>query len=54
MEGVTLPALQKLMRHKDIKMTMRYIHLMPSYTTEAIEKLDTVFEPTLKKLKSTG
>ncbi len=54
MAGVTLPALQKLMRHKDIMMTMRYIHLMPSYTTDAIKKLDAVFKPTIKKLKSTG
>ncbi len=52
MNGVTLPALKQLMRHSDISMTMRYIHLMPSYTKDAVGKLDGIFERTLKKLES--
>ena len=40
------------MRHADIATTMRYVHLMPSFTKESVKKLDGVFEPTLKKLKS--
>ena len=53
MKGVTLPELQSLMRHKDIEMTMRYVHLMPNQTVKAVKKLDNVFG-TLKLLKSGG
>jgi len=37
--GNTLPAIQALMGHKKIEMTMRYIHLMPSHERDAAESL---------------
>ena len=40
MQGVNLRAVQQLMGHKDIKMTMRYPHLSPEHVQQAVEKLD--------------
>lgn len=40
MLGVPLPTVQKLARHKSITMTLRYAHLCPDHTDQALEKLD--------------
>ena len=37
--GVDLRTLQELMGHKTIKMTLRYSHLSPTHTLEAVNKL---------------
>ncbi len=39
MAGVDLRTIQELMRHKTIKMTLRYTHLSPTHTLEAVNKL---------------
>lgn len=39
MVGVDIRAVQELMGHKSITMTMRYAHLSPKHRTEALEKL---------------
>ncbi len=39
MAGVDLRTVQELMRHKTIKMTIRYTHLSPTHTLEAVNKL---------------
>ncbi len=39
MAGVELRTIQELMRHKTIKMTLRYTHLSPTHTLEAVNKL---------------
>ena len=39
-KGVSLIAVQKLLGHKDIKMTMRYSHLAEDYILEAVKSLD--------------
>lgn len=38
-KGVSIQIIQKLLNHKDIKMTMRYSHLMPHSGKEAVENL---------------
>jgi site-specific recombinase XerD len=38
--GVPLKAVQELLGHRDIKMTMRYAHMAPSALSEAVSKLD--------------
>jgi integrase len=40
MRNVPLKAIQELMGHATIQMTMRYAHLMPGVTSEAVEQLD--------------
>jgi len=40
MKGVDLYTVQKLLGHKDLKMTQRYAHLSPNKFTEAIKVLD--------------
>jgi integrase len=45
MQGVGLTAVQQLMGHKDIRMTMRYSHLSSEYVQEAISRLDDVWTP---------
>ena len=40
MRGATLKAVQELLGHADIRMTMRYAHLSPSARREAVELLD--------------
>jgi len=40
MRGVSLKAVQELLGHKDIKMTMRYAHLAPGITRDAVALLD--------------
>jgi integrase len=39
-EGIPLPVVQQLLGHADIKMTMRYTHLAPSATFDAINSLE--------------
>lgn len=39
MAGTPIPALMALMRHKSIEMTMRYSHLLPDATRQAVETL---------------
>ncbi len=39
MAGVDLRTVQQLMRHKTIAMTLRYSHLSPTHTLEAVNKL---------------
>ncbi len=39
MAGVDLRTVQELMGHKTIKMTLRYSHLSPTHTLEAVNKL---------------
>ena len=39
LEGVTILTIQKLMRHSNIQMTMRYAHLSPSHEKSELAKL---------------
>jgi Phage integrase family len=43
MAGVDLRTVQELMGHKDIKMTLRYAHLSPDHTRQAMETLEQRF-----------
>lgn len=38
-KGISIQIIQKLLNHKDIKMTMRYSHLMPDSGKEAVKNL---------------
>jgi integrase len=40
MSGVDLNTVRELMGHADLKMTLRYAHLAPQVTQQAVEKLD--------------
>jgi site-specific recombinase XerD len=40
MRGAPLKAVQELLGHSDIKMTMRYAHLTPCARRQAVELLD--------------
>lgn len=40
MVGVDLTTVKELLRHKDIKMTLRYAHLAPSHKVKAMDILD--------------
>jgi len=40
MEGVDLNTTRELLGHRDLKMTLRYAHLAPSYKTKAVNVLD--------------
>jgi hypothetical protein len=40
MRGGTLPALQKLLGHADLKMTLRYAHLAPEYLRDEVTKTE--------------
>ena len=42
MSGVDLYTVQRLMGHKDIKMTQRYAHLAPEYLEKAVNSLESV------------
>lgn len=39
LSGEQLPVIKELMRHKNINMTMRYAHLIPSHKRRAVEKI---------------
>ena len=43
MRGVPLKAVQELLGHQSITMTMRYAHLAPAFKEEAVDLLDTGF-----------
>jgi site-specific recombinase XerD len=49
MRGVSLRAVQELLGHVDIKMTMRYAHLAPDVTRDAVRLLDAPTEGVKKK-----
>ena len=51
MGGANLRAIQTLLGHKDLRMTMRYSHLSPEHLQGAVKALDSVFtaEPQKKK-----
>jgi site-specific recombinase XerD len=40
MNGVDLNTVRELMGHADLKMTLRYAHLVPSVKMKAVETLD--------------
>jgi integrase len=40
MLGTPIIAIQQLMGHSDLKMTLRYAHLTPDVRSEAMEKLE--------------
>lgn len=42
MSGIDLYTVQRLMGHKDIKMTQRYAHLAPGYLEKAVNLLESV------------
>lgn len=44
MKGCNLQTIQKLMGHKDFKMTLRYSHLSKSFLQEAVNSLNKSFE----------
>ena len=46
MAGVKIEKVQKLMGHKMIAMTQRYIHLAPGYLAESVKVLDRIFSQT--------
>lgn len=43
MRGVSIVIVQRLLGHVDIKTTMRYAHLSPEVTREAVQRLDGAF-----------
>ena len=43
MRGVSIVIVQRLLGHVDIKTTMRYAHLSPDVTREAVQRLDGAF-----------
>ncbi|MBI3924979.1 MAG: site-specific integrase [Armatimonadetes bacterium] len=43
MQGVPLPTVQKLARHTSIEMTLRYSHLYPDHTQQALNTLAEVY-----------
>ena len=46
MLGTPLPTVQKLARHKSLSMTMRYSHMCPDHTRQALAALDSFAAPT--------
>ena len=46
MAGVKIEKVQKLMGHKMIAMTQRYVHLSPGYLAESVKVLDRIFSQT--------
>ena len=41
-KGIDLYTTQRLMGHKDIKMTQRYAHLAPGYLEKAVNSLESI------------
>jgi site-specific recombinase XerD len=54
MAGVDLRTVQELLGHKCIAMTVRYSHLAPKHTLNAVERLDTVPETPTGTTTDTG
>ena len=52
MNGVDLNTVRELLRHKSLKMTLRYAHLSPGFKQAAIERLDTYWTPSAKLINS--
>jgi site-specific recombinase XerD len=48
MRGVPLKAIQELLGHASIEMTMRYAHLAPDVAREAVKLLDAPAPPALR------
>ena len=44
MSGADIHTVAQLLGHKDLRMAARYQHLSSSFLTEAVGKLDSVFE----------
>jgi len=44
MSGADIHTVAQLLGHKDLRMAARYQHLSSSFLTEAVSKLDSVFE----------
>ncbi len=44
MDGVPLPTVMKLARHRSIQMTLRYAHLAPGHERSAVERLSGMFD----------
>jgi site-specific recombinase XerD len=51
MGGANLRAVQTLLGHKDLRMTMRYSHLSPEHLQGAVKALDGVFTSAPDKKK---
>ncbi len=51
MNGIDLNTVRELLRHKSIKMTLRYAHLSPGFKQAAVENLDTYWTPASKLLR---
>jgi len=54
MNGVDLNTARELLRHKSLKMTLRYAHLSPGFKQTAIERLDTYWTPSAKLVNGAG
>ena len=55
MRGVTLKAVQELLGHATIEMTMRYAHLSPDVKRDAVKLLDSTpgkFSPVVEQVWS--
>lgn len=49
MRGVPLKATQELLGHASITVTMRYAHLMPGITRDAVQLLDQPVQPAVQR-----
>ena len=49
MSGEDIRTIAQLLDHSDIRMTMKYAHLSPSYLQESVKALDRIFIPVLNK-----
>lgn len=45
MKGEDLRTIAQILDHADIRMTMKYAHLSPSYLSESVKSLDAAFQP---------
>lgn len=50
-EGLSLPAIQRLMGHEDIRTTMRYVYISPEQKAQALASME---DETTKKLSKNG